>query len=425
MPTLTHPSELPLAPSSASGSAERQRALALCLLVVACSGGPSVVAREAPSSGPLGSSLDAFDVPVQGLPDALSADFNDGDVAFGTPMREPDGLGPLYTRAACDSCHSSAVRGPGLVQKMSVVDADGVTPLSDQSELHFGHTVHPLVAAGARTPILPPLGDAAIRVSIRVGPPLLGRGYMEAVDDSEILRVEGEQAARSDGIHGRANHVVYASESSADERFHTHRRGDQAVGRFGLKARVATLDDFTADALQSNMGITSPLRPTELANPDGLLDDRKPGIDVGLESVASRTMYVRLLAIPERRGDERGVALLEEALCAVCHVPALHTRADYPVPQLAGIDARVYKLADGLPTDPGVDGEAGSLEWRTAPLIGLRFNRTYLHDSRAKTVEDAVLMHRGEGSEANVSIDRLDSLSAADRQTLLEFVEAL
>ena len=28
------------------------------------------------------------------------------------------------------------------------------------------------------------------------------------------------------------------------------------------------------------MGITSPLRPTELPNPDGLTDDVKPGVDV-------------------------------------------------------------------------------------------------------------------------------------------------
>jgi electron transport complex protein RnfG len=39
-----------------------------------------------------------------------------------------------------------------------------------------------------------------------------------------------------------------------------------------LKGRVATLDEFTADAFQGDMGITSPLRPTEPANPDGPKD---------------------------------------------------------------------------------------------------------------------------------------------------------
>src|SRR5689334_6992899 len=70
---------------------------------------------------------DPFDVPIVGLSAAFEADFNDGDVAFSTPMRDADGLGPLYTRTACDACHATGVRGPGLVQKMSVVQADRIT----------------------------------------------------------------------------------------------------------------------------------------------------------------------------------------------------------------------------------------------------------------------------------------------------------
>ena len=102
---------------------------------------------------------------------------------------------------------------------------------------------------------------------------------------------------------------------------------------------------------------------------------------------------------------------------------------------MAGIDAEVYsdlllhrmgsRLADGLPASASVDGEADSFEWRTAPLIGLRFNHTFLHDGRAKSIEEAVLLHRGAGSQANAAIDRFEALSDADRQTLLQFVEAL
>src|SRR5262249_41285169 len=163
--------------------------------------------------------------------------------------------------------------------------------------LSFGQTVHPLTAAGAKRNIMPP-ADPSVKVTIRVGPPVIGRGYLEAVLDSEILRVEAEQAARDDEIHGRANHVVYASEANSDTRFHQHQKGDHLIGRFGLKARIGTLDDFTADALQGDMGITSPLRPDEIPNPDGLTDDLKPGIDTTLENVNLRAMYVRMLAIP-------------------------------------------------------------------------------------------------------------------------------
>ena len=153
---------------------------------------------------------------------------------------------------------------------MAVVLDDGVTTSPDQSALPFGATSRPLTTAGATRSIVPP-SDAGVdvKVTTRVGPSILGRGYIEAILDSEIERVAAEQASRSDGIHGRINHVRYASESDSNLRFRAPAKGDLVIGRFGFKARIATLDDFTADALQGDMGITSPLRPTELPNPDG------------------------------------------------------------------------------------------------------------------------------------------------------------
>jgi CxxC motif-containing protein (DUF1111 family) len=395
-----------------------------------------------PPLAPLPSkTVDIGDNPISGLSAELEADFNDGDLLFGTPLRQADGLGPLYTRSSCDSCHADDVRGPGLVSKMSVVEADGVTPAADQSMLAFGHTVHPLGVAGAYsaelkpTPILPPANQPSVKVTTRLGPPVIGRGYIEAIADSEIERVAAEQAARGDAIQGRVNRVAYGSEPNEDKRFHDYQKGQIVIGRFGLKARVATLDDFTADAFQGDMGITSPLRPVEFRNPDGLTDDDKPGVDVDYRSVNLRATYIRLLAIPARKTSAAGKALFASSDCAACHVPSLATRPDYPIAELAGIDAEVYsdlllhrmgsELADGLPSHPSVDGEADSFEWRTAPLLGLRFDRTFLHDGRASSIEEAVLMHRGAGSEANAAVDQFEALSDADRQTLLEFVAAL
>jgi CxxC motif-containing protein (DUF1111 family) len=400
----------------------------------------SDVNDDTPPFQPLTGTVDLLDKPLAGLSGELAQDFERGDTLFGTTLRAPDGLGPLYTRSSCGSCHEEGVRGPGLVEKMSVVEADGVTPARDQSLLAFGHTVHPLVVArGATlpnpTPILPPADQPRVKVTSRIGPPVIGRGYIEAIADSEIERVAAEQAERSDEIHGQVNRVAYGSEPNIDTSFHSYQKGQIVIGRFGVKARVATLDDFTADAFQGDMGITSPLRPSEFANPDGLTDDGKPGLDVDYRSVNLRATYIRLLAIPKRKPSEQGAELFAATECATCHVPALRTRADYPIAELADIDAPVYsdlllhrmsnELADGLPAQMDVDGEADSFEWRTAPLIGLRFNRTFLHDGRAKDVEEAVLLHRGEGSQANRSIDLFEALSADDRASLLEFVEAL
>jgi CxxC motif-containing protein (DUF1111 family) len=247
--------------------------------------------------------------------------------------------------------------------------------------------------------------------------------------------VAAEQAPSGSAVQGRVNYVSYASQPNTDKRFHDYQPGDRLIGRFGLKARIASLDDFTADAFQGDMGITSPLRPSEFPNPDGLEDDDKPGVDVGFESVNRRAMYLRLLAIPIRRTSAAGAELFARAECGACHVPSLRTRADYPVAQLADVDAPIYSdlllhrmgdnLADGLPAEVDIDGDAGSFEWRTAPLIGLRFNRTFLHDGRATSVEEAILQHRGAGSEANPSVAAFEGLTTAERAALIEFVEAL
>ncbi len=409
---------------------------ALLVVVASASAGcsSSGAADRGDPSPPAGASVrggDAFDVPLAGSGVDVAAAFARGDALFDLPFREADGLGPLYVRAACGACHDHGVRGPGLVQKMAVVGPDGVTPAPDPTILPFGNTLRPLLAAGATTAIVPPPGDARVKVTIRIGPPVLGRGYLEAVQDSEIERVAALQAARGDGIHGRVNRVVYASEANPAAGVSAHAKGDVLIGRFGLKARIATLDDFTADAFQGDMGITSPMRPVELPNPDALDDDRKPGVDVALDHVNDIAAYLRTVAIP-RRGDLGGAGrdLFERAQCSACHVPSLRTRDDYPVAALAAIDAPIFTdlllhdlgdaLADGL-----TDGDARSREWRTAPLIGLRFVKSYLHDGRARTVREAIGMHGAPGSEASASAALFEALGAADQQTLLDFVDAL
>jgi CxxC motif-containing protein (DUF1111 family) len=147
--------------------------------------------------------------------------------------------------------------------------------------------------------------------------------------------------------------------------------------------------------------------------------------------VNSRATYMRLTAIP-RRSDltDAGRKLFEETKCSVCHVPTMKTRQDYPIAVLAGIDAPIFtdmllhnmgdELSDGM-----VDGEAQSRDWRTAPLIGLRFNTLFLHDGRAHTIEEAILLHDGKGSEAAGSIALFRALSPSDHDALLAFVSAL
>jgi CxxC motif-containing protein (DUF1111 family) len=407
--------------------------LALAGCLAGCGGGAPAPADTGP--GEASALANLFDVPVSGIGADWRARFNDGDALFSVALRDADGLGPLYTRQACNDCHNDddGLRGPGSAQKMSVVEADGLTPSADQSALPFGPTVHPFVTAGAITPIGPPGGNSSVRITSRIGPPVLGRGYLEAVADSEIQRVAAAEAARTDAIHGVVNTYAYASQPNPDPTFNAHQPGDTVIGRFGFKARIGTLDEFVADALQNDMGITSPLCPTEFPNPDGLTDDDKPGIDATADDVNQRADYVRTIAIPWRAApDPTARALFDQVLCGACHVPALHTRADYPIAALADVDAPIYTdlllhdMGDGL-SDSLDDGEgvATARTWRTAPLIGLRFSREFLHDGRATTLADAVLEHDGNGSEAHDSVQLFMALTADQQTALLSFVGSL
>ncbi len=388
------------------------------------SSGDDVIPPDAPPVTAL-----ASDVPIDGLSHADVLAFLDGDALFDLPFRAADGVGPLFIRQSCGACHEGGSRGPGLAQKMAIVEADGVTASADQAALAFGHTIRQGLIAPAVTPIVPPAGDPNVKITVRVGPPVLGRGYLEAIADTEIERIEALQAARPDGIHGRVNRVTYASVPVAGNPFNTFTQGQTGIiGRFGLKSRQPSIDDFAADAFQGDMGLTTPMRPTELPNPDGLTDDGKPGVDLAQEQIDQVSFYMRRIAIPARVGlTAAGAQLFEQAKCSVCHVPALHTRVDYPIAQLADIDAPVYTdmllhdmgrdLADGQ-----TDQSADSFAWRTAPLIGERFAKTFLHDGRASTISAAIAAHGGEAAAAR---DAFAALSAADQQTLSDYALAL
>jgi CxxC motif-containing protein (DUF1111 family) len=374
---------------------------------------------------------DRADVPISDLPAGLAVRFGRGEAAFDGRFFAAQGLGPLYIRAACVSCHADDGRGPGVVQRFVVVDATGAIV-----EPPHGDVVRPFVAAGATQPVQPPpaVDGGTVVTSTRLPPAVFARGFIEAVDDDAIVAGERAQAARSDGISGRVHRVAWRAGPNPDPRVHDHGEGDVGlIGRFGLKARTATLDEFTADALRGDMGLTSPLHPTELPNPDGLDDDDKPGVDVDVNVVNDLADYARLLALPARPvsvDDDDGARLFAVARCDVCHTPRLRTRADHPYAPLADQDAPIFSdlllhdMGDGL-ADGVVEGDASGREWRSAPLIGLRFFSALLHDGRASSVRDAIEQHEGNGSEANDSIARFRAFTPDEQDAVVRFVEAL
>jgi CxxC motif-containing protein (DUF1111 family) len=386
---------------------ERLRALAWifsCLIVLFGCAGSS-------DDGKSRVRVDRPGLPLSAATDEELLRFREGDALFEATVRESDGLGPLYVRDSCAACHQGDGRGPGFVNKFA---ASGELSRADLSALlPLGATERPFVTASAKLPLLSP--DVQKLRSVRRMPPaVFGRGYLEAISETEIERVAQLAAVRTGPVRGRPNRLKSG-----------------AIGRFGVKARLATLDDFTADALNGDMGVTTPQRPREPSGPEGLEDDDKPGIDFDAQRVLRISDYVRLLAIPMRKGDDwQARALFDSVGCATCHVPSLRTAQRFRVESLANIDALIF--SDLLLHDMGEalsDGQyeevAGPREFRTAPLMGLRFLGTLLHDGRAHNVLEAIEAHGANGSEGQLSAQRFRELPSDDRTRLVRFVEAL
>lgn len=80
-------------------------------------------------------------------------------------------------------------------------------------------------------------------------------------------------------------------------------------------------------------------------------------------------------------------------------------------------------LADGL-----IQGDASGSEWKTPALWGIGLvqtvnpNATFLHDGRARTIEEAILWHDGEAASRK---EAFMALSQTERQQLIAFVESL
>lgn len=354
--------------------------------------------------------IDRPGLPLEKLSEAELDRFKQGDALFEATVRESDGLGPLYVRDACSACHAGDGRGPGIVVKVAAKSGD---PALAAELLPFGNTERPYVTAGAKQPLLAEMSPHLLKTP-RLPPAVFGRGYLEAIRDADIERL-----------------AALASTRSGSERGRIHRLKDGRIGRFGVKARVATLAGFAADALSGDMGLSSPTKPEEPPGPEGLRDDAKPGVDFTAEQVDLLGHYLRGLALPDRRVvSERGRASFAAARCDVCHVPAYTTDPKYPLAALAGIRAEVYTdlllhdMGEAL-TDGLYEEAAGPREFRTAPLIGLRFMPSFLHDGRAKTVTDAILAHGESDSEGRDSALRFRALPEQDQRELVKFVESL
>ena len=344
-----------------------------------------------------------------------------------------DGLGPLFNAKSCNGCH-----GDGGAAR--VFERDGRT-------IARGLVVRVAAAGGAPDPVfgsqlqdravagLVPEGRITVTVvgkaltieaeyfgarsddvlgEIRIAPSLRGRGMIERVDGAAVAALADPGDADGDGISGRMRLVEDGT-------------GGTALGRFGHKASSPSLAAQTAAAAAIDLGLSSKLHPLPFGDCTAAQDlCRKAAggdaAELSDDAIALIIAYVRSLDVKAPEVAAPDLALFAAAGCGACHRPKMPDRAGREWPVFTDL-----LLHDLGPEAAGAMGEAGfsASEWRTAPLLDLDpldGERRYMHNGRAASLHDAIMLHGGEAQRARSSYA---ALAEADRRRLVAFLLGL
>ena len=400
--------------------------LAATVAVSACRDEPPTSAMIDPPDSvvaSIGALLDAPQAgePLAGLSVAELARFEAGKEEFVEAEEADEGLGPVFNEASCAVCHDAPVGGTNgrLETRFGRRTFRGFDPLAALGGSLLQDKGIGLLEDGYeyKAEAVPPEANVT---ALRITTPLFGLGLVDAVPDRTFLQIASLQAAFTPGTAGKVSLVKEI------------RTGRTRVGRFGWKAQVPTLFQFSGDAYLNEMGITSPEFPEENC-PQGdcsLLEHNplKTLNDEG-EGVVAFADFMMLLAPPPRGPVSRqvfdGSEVFTRIGCGSCHTRVLVT-GDHEIRALS--NKAFQPFSDFLLHDMGslgdgiVQGAANGREMRTAPLWGLRTRSLLLHDGRASSIEAAIRAHDGQGRRAR---DRFAGLSAGSREALLAFLNSL
>lgn len=289
----------------------------------------------------------------------------------GNPTLGNDGLGPLFNGQGCLTCHNQAGVGGGGdaefnahtvgIEKMQIVggpvDDDvlkrmlrtfhpgfiqangtvintlalshhGGTPKFAQARkaflsqlpAEFSHSGGPTSADEVRfattTPVLFNNKVGNYQMSLRARlfqrntTALYGAGLVDQIPDT-LIEAQVKIQEKHAEVSGRPSTL-------RDGRF----------GKFGWRANVASLVEFTDQACANEVGLETRRKPqaSDPMNPEY----RNPGIDVTDQQIESMRDFIAALPVPIRdipsdsslrMEAERGERLFASVGCAVCHVP--------------------------------------------------------------------------------------------------------
>jgi len=232
---------------------------------------------------------------------------------------------------------------------------------------------------------------------------------------------------------------------------------DLVVKPFGRKGEFATVRDFDSEAMQFHFG----MQPSEVvgmgndADADGVFDEIRPG-----DLSALHTFEVTLERPEAEKAIASGASGLQRFIqigCASCHVPVIQTRGQTlplrfpsdPIDHTTGVyltvdltqppvsfpsngtggisiplfaDLKRHDMGPDLSESFAQGDNLRNREFTTARLWGVADTAPYLHDGRATTLTEAILLH---GGEALTARNAFAALSDKNRAKIIAFLRSL
>jgi CxxC motif-containing protein (DUF1111 family) len=354
--------------------------------------------------------------------------FNDNRFIFEEVEKIQDGLGPTYNAQSCRECHQNVVTGGASqvaeLRSGRLVDGEFFASLG-------GTLIHSRATHADIVEQITP--EDSIR-TLRISTNTLGNGFIESIANGTLLAIRDKQPQSMRGTAVRV--PVLEADSKA------------RIGRFGWKSQHASLVSFSADAYLNEMGITTPLFPTENTSNgrdvgypspyDPVPDPEDDGVDV-----VAFADFMRSTKAPPR-GPITAEVLAGEVLfnkvgCAICHTPSITTArpgtkvngGEFTVPNALGnkiihpySDFLLHDIGtgDGIPVLPLPEYASTANQMRTAPLWALRTRNRLMHDGMSLTKQDAIQRHAGQAADVT---KKYNALSDAEKSQLLAFLDSL
>lgn len=364
-----------------------------------------------------------LDGPITGLSSTERRKFLAGDIAFNKNFTAETGLGPIFVASSCGSCHI----GDGKGHPFTTLTRFGQYQPNTDADVSIGGPQLQHRAIPGHEPETLPYDMPYMSFT---PPAVTGLGLLAALTDEQILSNADPDDSDEDGISGVPNYIS-PPYFFIPQWFHKP-LNEKYIGRFGKKGASIDLLHQTVGAYNQDMGITSTFEPVDVST--GLTVDP----EVSDQTVRDVVFYLRTLKAPIQRDPEneeiiQGKKIFNDIQCSSCHTPkwttpksdivALSNRTFYPY-----TDLLLHDMGPDL-NDGATEGSAESYEWKTPALWGLGLSPDsqggeyfLMHDGRARSIEEAILMHGGEAENSRNNYVQLNEL---DKQRLIKFLKSL